>query len=104
MLTALRQHFPKLAEEHGAELDRLTKATVAAEHAWKQAEAAVDAAFADEKTARMELIEHLDKNAGKLLDMFPGEKAHVRRFFRPRHRKDAKRDASKTPATATSAA
>lgn len=103
MMTALRTHFPKVAEEHGAELEVLTRATVAAEHAWRQAEAAVAGAFAGEKNARATMIELLNKNEGTLLETFPGEKARVRRFFRPRRGRNGKKDESKSSTTTAAA-
>lgn len=78
----LKQHFPALWSEHGAELEALAKRAVAAEEAAAKALREAEVAKMEERLARGEAVKQLRRNEGALLMVFPGERAKVRSFFR----------------------
>lgn len=80
----LAVEHPALAKQYKDRLlDLAHKATVA-ETAFLQAEAAAAAAFASERLARAQLVRTLQRTEGALTALFPGDRSHVRTFFRPR--------------------
>ncbi len=79
----MRRHLPAVAEAYAAELEKLAAATLQAEQAWKVADAAVQTAFEEERSARRELVKRLRQNEGVLISLFPGKRSLVRTFFRP---------------------
>jgi hypothetical protein len=93
LVEALRSRVPDIGARHAEVLTTLAESATTAETAWKEAERQSAATFGEERIVRLELVRQLQKNEGALTEIFPGQRARVRSFFRPTRRRGAATDA-----------
>jgi hypothetical protein len=79
---ALDHHFPAVSAKYGKDLDAKADATESAEKTWVQATTDLGYAQSAIVLARAELVRTLRKSEAALMDLFPGQRARVRSFFR----------------------
>lgn len=86
MLKGLEAHHPELGKRYKKELTELSRKATQAEQEWEAAESRAAQAFQAERLARARLVRTMQRTAGALLTLFPGDWSRVRSYFRDRRR------------------
>ncbi len=92
LIVRMAERAPDLHKTYAKELEELCVAEEKADKEWLAAETTAARAFADEVVARAGTVRQLQKNEGALTMLYPGDRNHVRSYFRPLPRRGAAHD------------